>query len=350
MRQPFLPGFPEGAEKIGASLSILRRDGHVTYFIGSDNYFSHSEGDKGGERFAIASLMVNGHVRAFELEQTPLSLAHRTLMNWTKQYREEGPGSFFMTSSIQYKPRVLSKDKIAECERLLADGHRPAEVARRAKVGESTLRKAITQKRVILPGDCPSRDQAEPSGSTKAERSQADAQAANGIGTACTRADERMFAAIGLAQSAVSRFELCADVSMGGLLAGLPSLCANGLLSGIGKHLKLPNGFYNCLHILLTLGFMALARIRRPEGLRHIPPGEFGKVIGLDRAPEVRTLREKISLMASTGNPEAWMKELAKTWMEGDPDEAGYLYVDGHVRVYHGFTTGHFFRKKSGSS
>ncbi len=61
MRQPFLPGFPEGAEKIDASLSILRKDGHVTYFIGSNNYFSHREGDKSEERFAIASLMVNGH-------------------------------------------------------------------------------------------------------------------------------------------------------------------------------------------------------------------------------------------------------------------------------------------------
>jgi hypothetical protein len=81
---------------------------------------------------------------------------------------------------------------------------------------------------------------------------------------------------------------------------------------------------------------MALGRIRRPEGLRHIPPGEFGKVIGLDRAPEVRTLREKISTMATTGNPDAWMKELSKTWMEDDPAEAGYLYVDGHVRVYNG--------------
>ena len=81
---------------------------------------------------------------------------------------------------------------------------------------------------------------------------------------------------------------------------------------------------------------MALGRIRRPEGLRHVPPGEFGKVVGLDRVPEVRTLRAKITAMASTGNPNAWMKELARTWMAQDPEEAGYLYVDGHVRVYHG--------------
>ncbi len=81
---------------------------------------------------------------------------------------------------------------------------------------------------------------------------------------------------------------------------------------------------------------MALGRLRRPEALRHVPPGEIGKLVGLDRPPEVRTLREKIAIMSSTGTPQAWMKELSRTWMADDPQEAGYLYVDGHVRVYHG--------------
>jgi hypothetical protein len=52
--------------------------------------------------------------------------------------------------------------------------------------------------------------------------------------------------------------------------------------------------------------------------------------------PEVRTLREKITLMAEQGSPREWMKELSDAWMQEDPQEAGYLYVDGHVRVYHG--------------
>jgi hypothetical protein len=39
---------------------------------------------------------------------------------------------------------------------------------------------------------------------------------------------------------------------------------------------------------------MALARIRRPEGLRHVTPGELGKTVALDRVPRVRTPREKL--------------------------------------------------------
>lgn len=338
MRQAFLPGFPDGAEKIGNGLSILKEEETVTYFVGSDNYFSHAQGDRSGERFALTSLMANRHVRAAELERSTLGIPHRTLMNWMAQYREAGPGSFYAEASRQ-KPRVMTPAVVAECATLLAAGHRPAAIARQVGIGESTLRKAIARKQIV-PCATIATDGSAPItalvGSTKGERSRRDAEAAEGIGTACTRADERMAAALGLAHSAATRFEPATDVSLGGLLAGLPALCANGPLSGMDRHMKLPAGFYSCLHILLTLGFMALSRIRRPEGLRHIPPGEFGRVIGLDRVPEVRTLRQKITLMATTGDPAAWMRELATRWMESDPTEAGYLYVDGHVRVYHG--------------
>lgn len=332
-RQSLLPGFPEGAQKIGVSLSILEKDEMVTYFVGGDNYFSHRKDDIQSRRFALSSLMENGHVRAIDLEKPPLSMPHRTLMNWTAQCRKYGPASFYRITD-RPKPRVMTPDKNAECANLLADGIHPSEVARLTNIKESTLRKALQRQAVPRLPECV--DKGSKISSTKTERSRVDAEAASAMGTACTRADERVAAAMGLAECATTRFEAGDDVQMVGLLTSLPALCANGLLSGLVKHLNLPKGFYSALHILLTLGFMALGRIRRPEGLRHIPPGEFGKIIGLDRVPEVRTLREKISAMATMGNPGAWMKELSKNWMENDPDEAGYLYVDGHVRVYNG--------------
>jgi len=333
-KQSLIPGFPVGAQRVGEALSILEKDARVTYFVGGDNYFSHPLDDMPGRRYALASLMENGHVRAVDLEAAPLCIPHRTLMNWAAQLREDGADSFFRAAALK-KPRVMNPDVGAQCTNLLTQGKRPSEVARLVGINESTLRKALQRKAIARLADCPVAP-AEGAGSTKTERSREDAQAASGIGTACTRADERVAAAMGLAQCAAARFEPARDVQMAGVLAGLPALCANGLFSGLDKHLRLPRGFYSALHIILVLGFMALARIRRPEGLRHIPPGEFGKVIGLDRVPEVRTLREKIVVMANTGDPAAWMQELSKSWMDNDPQEAGYLYVDGHVRVYNG--------------
>ena len=43
-KQSFLPGFPEGAIKVGASLSILEKNDVVTYFVGGDNYYSYPKG------------------------------------------------------------------------------------------------------------------------------------------------------------------------------------------------------------------------------------------------------------------------------------------------------------------
>lgn len=62
-------------------------------------------------------------------------------------------------------------------------------------------------------------------------------------------------------------------------------------------------------------------------------------LLGLDRAPEVRTLRQKIGLLAQGGEPMQWGAELCGRWMAAAPEQAGVLYVDGHVRVYHGHQT-----------
>ena len=42
---------------------------------------------------------------------------------------------------------------------------------------------------------------------------------------------------------------------------------------------------------------MALARIGSLEQLRYQAPGEWGKLLGLDRIPDVRTLRAKSKLL-----------------------------------------------------
>ena len=325
---------PDGAIRINAAVSRLEKEGRVTWFVGADSFFSHPADDVGGHRLALATLMDNGHARPCDITAT-LGTPHRTLMRWRRQLGERGAGSFYQPRAVR-GATVLTAERLDACSRRLDAGERIAAVARSEGIGESTLRKAVAGGRVKTTAQPRRPEPRAGTPATKSQRSREDAAAAAGLGTACTRADERTASALGLAGAAVTRFEPGVDVALGGVLCGLPALCANGLFSGLGRHLSLPTGFYTALHVLCVLGFMALARIRRPEQLRHHPPGELGKTIGLDRVPEVRTLREKTALLAATGTPGKWMRELAKTWMEQDPDEAAYLYLDGHVRVYHG--------------
>jgi prepilin-type processing-associated H-X9-DG protein len=159
------------------------------------------------------------------------------------------------------------------------------------------------------------------------------------MGIGCTRTLERSLAAAGKLHEAPSRFESAMDVSHGGLLCALPALLRVGLLEHVRAHFTLPKGFYGLQHIFLLVSFMALMRVKTNEQLRYHAPGEWGVLMGLDRIPEVRTLRKKLKHLASHGEVSTWSAELSKHWMEADPEAAGVLYVDGHVRVYHGSQT-----------
>ncbi len=159
------------------------------------------------------------------------------------------------------------------------------------------------------------------------------------MGIACTREYERFLASIGKLSKASPEFSFQSDVKAAGVLLALPALLMNGLLKFSNKFFTLPAGYYGLESLLMVIAFASLLRIKTIEAVRYHDPGEMGKLVGLDRIPEVRTLRAKIKTMANIGDPSGWSRELAMMWMEDNPELAGTLYVDGHVRVYHGKQT-----------
>jgi hypothetical protein len=160
------------------------------------------------------------------------------------------------------------------------------------------------------------------------------------LGRGTTRSLERVAAAMGMLNGAPIQFDLVKDVPDGGVLFALPALLQNGLLAHSREIFSMPEGFYPLESIFLLLALMVLARIASLEALRYAAPGEWGKLLGLDRIPEVRTLRQKLSALCSEqGRAERWSSTLAKEWMAAEPESAGVLYIDGHVRIYHGKLT-----------
>ena len=160
------------------------------------------------------------------------------------------------------------------------------------------------------------------------------------MGNGATRSLERVAAAMGALESAPIEFHRACDVAQGGVLLALPALLAEGLLRRTPEFYRLPNGFYGMESIFLLLGLMALARIRSLEQLRYQAPGEWGKLLGLDRIPEVRTLRAKLKLLCQDmGRAMEWNTALAQEWIARQTATEIYFYCDGHVRVYHGDQT-----------
>ena len=154
---------------------------------------------------------------------------------------------------------------------------------------------------------------------------------------ASDRSLDRQLAHLGLLDDAAPIFRDGSQVPGVGVLLAIPGLVESGLLR-ISRKLygEIGPAFYGLRTTLLTLLLMALLRIQRPEHLKEQDPATFGRLLGLDRAPEVKTLRRKLTRLAAYQRAEQLGAELARLRVDQRGHLMGFLYVDGHVRAYHG--------------
>ncbi len=151
------------------------------------------------------------------------------------------------------------------------------------------------------------------------------------------RSFDRLLACFGLIDDAVPLFADSADVPCAGVLLAVPLLVHSGIF-GLARKLygSIGPAFYGLRTTLLVLMLMALLRVKRPEWLKKREPESMGRLLGLDRVPEMKTLRRKLARLAACHRAEQLGAELARRRVEQRGQTMGFLYVDGHVRVYHG--------------
>lgn len=173
---------------------------------------------------------------------------------------------------------------------------------------------------------------------TKSERNSEDNRQI--LGKGCKNTTDRLLAAIGMGPP-VTNFKNNNDVDNGGLLLALPSLLSNGLLNSINSF-NFCDKYYRIQDIFIVIAFMILARIKNINQLGNVSPGEWGSLIGLDRIPERKILRQKIDLLShgeNEKNLDQWTSQQSSEWINTPEDIIGHFYLDGHVRTYFGNTT-----------
>jgi len=148
---------------------------------------------------------------------------------------------------------------------------------------------------------------------------------------------DRLLARLGHLHDAAPLFASGKRIPRAGVLLAIPAVVQTGVLAVAEQvYGSIGPAFYGLRTTMLALVLMALLRIRRPEQLKEHGPSEIGRLLGLDRAPEVKTLRRKLARLARQGKAEAFGKRLARRRVAQRGAMMGFLYVDGHVRVYHG--------------
>ncbi|MDJ0315340.1 putative transposase [Arthrobacter sp. H35-D1] len=153
------------------------------------------------------------------------------------------------------------------------------------------------------------------------------------------RSTER--AAAGILEYAAPVFAPAAHIRHAGLFLALPALETTGLLSCAREvYGALPNGFYGLETVLIDAVLRALAGEARAEGATRFDPVELGRVLGMDRAPEVKTIRRRINQLAQRSKASELIAALAAHHLKasgpGGEELSAILYVDGHVRAYQG--------------
>jgi hypothetical protein len=88
--------------------------------------------------------------------------------------------------------------------------------------------------------------------------------------------------------------------------------------------------------VTLTLLFLTLSGRPTVEAAKHLRRAAFGAVVGTGRAPAVKTLRRKLTEMATQGRAGEFGTTLARRWVESGIIDTAYLYVDGHMQAYSG--------------
>ena len=341
MSQLQLPIFPSEATNLSQHIGIVKKDNKIFYFYGSVSVFSHDESDNASFKFITSQLYLNGHVKQTSIVKT-FGVTSISVKRAVKQLREKGQQAFYKVKKGRCS-HVLTPNVFIKVQNNIDKGLNPNQISKKLEINVSTIRKAIKKGRIHLKKNQNDKDLKKDEESqnlpalTKSDRTILDSQSSLGI--ACTRQLERTLASFGKISSVDPIFSSTIDVSNAGVICAIPALLANGLLKFSSQYFCLPKGYYGLESLLIILAFLALLRIKSLERVRYCDPGELGKLIGLDRIPEVKTIREKIEYLAEYSDYDSWSKELSIYWMKENSELSGILYVDGHVRVYYGRTT-----------
>lgn len=359
------PTAPDGVVAINDRCQMRTKDGQRAVIVVGIPLAHYRVGDRMAEAHAMVQLVSQGWADQNDVARA-FGCAARTLRRQERRFEDGGlPALGRPEGYPKGRPR-LSRSRLRTVQRLMGQGLSNRAAAQRLGVTEKAVRKTLrrlgwkkpqaTQLELALPS--PSADpnlsaSATPSlGMPEEARSipvdpNVSALAAPGQDLPVTldsdpmnRWLDRLFACLGLLDDAAPLFQSATRVPHAGLLLAVPAILAGGVLDAARRiYGSLGPAFYGLRTSMVTLLLMALSRIRRPEGLKERAPRDLGRVLGLDRAPEVKTMRRKLARLAAFGRATAFGRALAEHRVAQRGAAVGFLYVDGHVRVYHGERT-----------
>lgn len=323
--------------------------------------------DAVAEAYAMVFLVETGFAQQTEVARA-FARSERTVRRHQERYAQGGMAALGREAGWRHGRRRIRGKRLRGIEQLKNEGLSNRAIAQRLGVSERAIRKLVGPSKAVeaeqlglsavtsvaaseppqtaVPCARSTGEETNHEGPTLATAQAGDCDDADVQNEpvpmsldrdASDRSFDRQLAYVGLLDDAAPMFRDGSQVPGVGVLFAIPGLLESGLLR-IGRKLygEIGPAFYGLRTTLLTLLLMALLRIGRAEHLKEQDPAAFGRLLGLDRAPEVKTLRRKLTRLAAYQRAEQLGAELARQRVDQRGHLMGFLYVDGHVRAYHG--------------
>jgi len=321
--------------------------------------------DTVAEAYAMVFLVDSGFAQQTDVARA-FGQSVRTVRRHQRRYAQGGMAALDRPEGWRRGRRRISGKRLRSIEMLKSEGLSNRAIAHRLGVSETAIRKQVgaskpaASEQLAFAGMPTTAAPGPPAPSTGDDATRPMSATDDGAGDcdpgtspdddepvpmsldgdASDRSLDRQLAHLGLLNDAAPLFREGFSVPGVGVLLALPCLVETGLLRISHKlYGEIGPAFYGLRTTLLTLLLMALLRIKRPEQLKEHDPAAFGRVLGLDRAPEVKTLRRRLTRLAARHCAEQLGAELARLRVDQRGHLMGFLYVDGHVRAYHGERT-----------
>ncbi len=351
---------------------VRTRDGHRLVLVGGVTLACYAVGDRMAEAYAAVSLVEQGWASQVEVARA-FGCTTRTVRRLQHRFEERGLSALGRNGGYPAGRPRLRTSRMRLVHRLKAEGLSNRAIAGRIGVTEKAVRKTLRRlgfkerppEQPLLPMAPAGADpNLSASASAPPQRAvpEAPGRAADAApGPPCPadpnlsgcaddepiaatsdtdpadRSGDRLLACLGLLDDAAPLFREGTRVPRAGVLLAVPALLATGVLACAREvYGSIGPAFYGLRTSVLALLLLALLRIKRPEALKEHSPADLGRLLGLDRAPEVKTLRRKLARLAALGAAAAFGRALARRRVADRGAALGLLYVDGHVRVYHG--------------
>ncbi len=312
-----LPLAPGGSLRVADGVAFLEDDeGSGAVFLWGMAAWSWGAEDRVARRLAAVQLVESKAARQRQVAAA-FGVSEDTLIVWRAEYAAGGTAGLAGRRPGPKGPSKLTDAKRAEIRELRSEGLSLLVVARRAGVSTDTVRRALA-------GTAQPAPKAAPTGLEPLARP-------------ADRRAERQAARAGLITEAPPVICQGASLPLAGALVILPALAATGLLDAAARVYTTGRAaFYGLRSLVLAVVFACLVGEPRAEGLTRVDPVDVGRLLGLDRGPEVKTMRRRMEGLAALGRADRLIGLLARRHLDAHGEASGIFYVDGHVRAYHG--------------